>query len=105
MEKLRLFDIPYLQQREYKLEDALVTKVNGSWKKVSTDEFIQTSEKLAYGLLALGITKGDTIACISTNNRHEWNFLDMAVQMSGSVLVPMYPTISDNDYRFIFNDA
>jgi long-chain acyl-CoA synthetase len=105
MEQLRLFDIPYLQQRDYKLEDALVTKVNGSWKKVSTDEFIQTSEKLAHGLLALGINKGDTIACISTNNRHEWNFLDMAVQMSGGVLVPMYPTISDNDYRFIFNDA
>ena len=105
MEQLRIFDIPYLQLREYKKEDALATRVNGVWQKISTEEFIQTSEKLAYGLLALGINKGDTIASISTNNRHEWNFLDIAIQMTGAVHVPMYPTISDNDYRFIFNDA
>jgi long-chain acyl-CoA synthetase len=105
MEDLRIFDIPYLQMKQYKKVDALATKVNGTWKKISTDELIQTSEKLAYGLLALGVTKGDTIASISNNNRHEWNFLDMAIQMVGAVHVPMYPTISDGDYKYIFTDA
>jgi long-chain acyl-CoA synthetase len=105
MENLRLFDIPYLQLQKYPKEDALATKINGEWQKISTQELISSSEKLAYGLLALGVGKGDTIASISTNNRHEWNFLDMAIQMVGAVHVPMYPTISDNDYRFIFNDA
>jgi len=105
MEQLRIFDIPYLQLKQFKKEDALATKVKGEWVKISTEQFIQTSEKMAYGLLSLGIAKGDTIASISTNNRHEWNYLDMAIQMVGAVHVPMYPTISDNDYRFIFGDA
>lgn len=105
MEQLRIFDIPYMQMRLYKKTDALATKVNGTWKKVSTDEFIQSSEKLAYGFFALGINKGDTIATISTNNRYEWNFVDIGIQLTGAVHVPMYPTISDADYKFIFNDA
>jgi long-chain acyl-CoA synthetase len=105
MEQLRIFDIPYLQLKQFRKEDALATKVNGEWQKISTEQFIEASEKMAYGLLALGVTKGDTIASISTNNRHEWNFLDMGIQMVGAVHVPMYPTISDSDYKFIFGDA
>jgi long-chain acyl-CoA synthetase len=105
MEQLRIFDIPYLQLSKYRKEDALATKVKGEWIKISTEQFIEASEKMAYGLLALGIGKGDTIASICNNNRYEWNYLDMAIQMVGAVHVPMYPTISDTDYHFIFTDA
>jgi len=55
-------------------------------------------------LLALGINKGDKIASVS-NNRYEWNFLDMGMLQIGVVHVPLYPTISETDYKFILNDA
>jgi long-chain acyl-CoA synthetase len=105
MEPTRIFDIPYWQHEKYPKPDALVTKVNGTWKPVSSEEFLKTAEKMSYGFLALGITKGDTIASISTNNRCEFNYIDQGMLQIGVMHVPMYPTISDSDYNYILNDA
>ncbi len=105
MDSLRIFDIPYLQKEKYPKEDCIASKVNGSWLKISTEKFISTAETLAYGFLDAGINKGDGIATICSNNRIEWNFVDLAILMIGAVHVPIYPTISDGDYKFIFNDA
>jgi len=105
MDSMRIFDIPYLQKEKFPKEDCIASKVNGAWLKISTDQFISTSENLAYGFINAGINKGDKIASISSNNRIEWNFLDMAILMTGAVHLPIYPTISDDDYKFIFNDA
>jgi len=105
MEQLRIFDIPYLQKQKFPKTDALVSKVNGTWKTISTDELISTSLKVAYGLMAMGVNKGDVIATICTNNRYEWNFVDQAMLQLGAIHVPIYPTISDGEYKFIFNDA
>ena len=79
--------------------------MNGAWLKISTDQFITIAENLAYGFINAGINKGDKIASICSNNRIEWNFADMAILMTGAVHVPIYPTISDDEYKFIFNDA
>jgi len=81
-----------------------VKKENGKWIPTSTKSFIEQSEELASGLLALGLQREDKIAILS-NNRPEWNICDMAVQMSGCVLIPVYPTISEKDLTFIFNDS
>ncbi|HTA83884.1 MAG TPA: long-chain fatty acid--CoA ligase [Bacteroidia bacterium] len=105
MEPTRIFDIPYWQHEKFPKPDALVTKVNGTWKPVSTEEFLKIAEKMSYGFLALGITKGDTIASISTNNRCEFNYIDQGMLQIGVMHVPMYPTISDSDYNYILNDA
>jgi len=105
MDSMRIFDIPYLQKEKFPKEDCIASKVNGAWLKISTDQFISTSENLAYGFINAGINKGDKIASISSNNRIEWNFLDMAILMTGAVHLPIYPTISDDEYKFIFNDA
>ena len=105
MDSMRIFDIPYLQKEKFPKEDCIASKVNGSWLKISTQEFILTAENLAYGFLDAGIKKGDAIATICSNNRIEWNFVDLAILMIGAVHVPIYPTISDSDYTFIFNDA
>jgi long-chain acyl-CoA synthetase len=104
-EPTRLFDIPYWQHEKYPKSDALVNKVKGEWIPVGTEEFLDNSEKMSYGLLALGLNKGDAVASISTNNRHEWNYLDIGMQQIGVMHVPVYPTISDADYEFIFKDA
>src|ERR1051326_1213923 len=101
---MRLFDILYQFHEKYSKADALSKKENGKWISYSTKDFIDYSENLAYGLLALGVQHEDKIAILA-NNRPEWNFTDMAVQMSGCVLIPIYPTISEHDLEFILKDA
>jgi len=85
-------------------EDALAGKDDGKWKKYSTQEWIDSSRHVSYGLLKLGVEKGDKIASI-TFNRPEWNFLDMGVQQIGAIHIPIYPTISDKDYAYILEHA
>ncbi|HPR61653.1 MAG TPA: long-chain fatty acid--CoA ligase, partial [Prolixibacteraceae bacterium] len=55
---------------------------------------------VSLGLLALGIKKGDEVATVSTN-RPEWNFFDLGLAQIGAVHVPIYPTISIEDYKYI----
>jgi long-chain acyl-CoA synthetase len=100
----RLFDIPGYQLENYPKNDCLTAKVNGVWTKYSTKELVEMSNMMSRGLLALGVKPGDKIAMIS-NNRPEWNITDIAVLQAGAIDVPVYPTITPADYKFIFNDA
>lgn len=102
--KTRLFDFIYHQQAKYPQPDCLASKVNGSWKKLSTAEVIDKSNAFSRGLLALGVKPGDKIALIS-NNRFEWNIADIGILQIGAIGVPVYPTISEREYAYIFNDA
>jgi long-chain acyl-CoA synthetase len=100
----RLFDIPYHQLKNYPNSNMFVTKTNGNWIGMKTADFVEKANLLSRGLISLGINAGDRVA-VSSNNRVEWNLFDIAVQQTGAVLVPLYPNISENDYRFILNDA
>lgn len=101
----RIFDLlPHYASSFKPKEDALACKEDGVWKKYSIGHYIQMADNITSGLLALGIQKGDKIATI-TNNRPEWNFLDMAIMQAGAIHVPVYPTISQADYQYIFNHA
>src|ERR1043165_1635317 len=105
MEELkRLFDIPYYQQKAYPKDDALCGKVDGTYKKYSIRECIEMMNKVSHAFLNLPLKKDDKIAIIS-NNRPEWNFVDYGAMQAGIVNVPVYPTISEEDYIYIFNDA
>lgn len=100
----RVFDIiPQLLQK-YNKPNALGAKENGKWHTYSTQQFADNVNNLSYGLLGLGVEREDKIAIIA-NNRPEWNFADFAIQQSGAVSVPIYPTISETDLNFILNDA
>jgi long-chain acyl-CoA synthetase len=100
----RVFDLIKENVAKDNKPDALVSKVNGEWIKYSGIEFEQIANQISNGLIKLGIKKDDKIALISPN-RPEWNFIDLGVQQLGAVLVPMYPTITVDDYKFIFKDA
>ncbi len=100
----RIFDLLDYQAINYPKSDALASKKESVWIPISTQEFQAEADWVSNGLLALGIKSGDKIATIS-NNRPEWNFVDFGILQIGAVHVPIYPTISDNDYRFILNDA
>ena len=104
MEPKRIFDLHYHQINNYPKEDALAAKINGQWVKTSTESFHKQAEEVASGLLALGLQAGDKIALIS-NNRPEWHILDLGILFAGMISVPLYPTITAEDYSFIMNDA
>jgi long-chain acyl-CoA synthetase len=101
----RLFDFPYYQLKQYNLEDALVTKYNGVWKSTSSKEYIEQINKISRGLLRLGVKPNDKIALISSNNRTEWNIMDIGIMHLGAQDVPIYPTISEEDYAYVLNHS
>ncbi|MBN2813960.1 MAG: long-chain fatty acid--CoA ligase [Bacteroidales bacterium] len=85
-------------------DDMLCSKEKGQWIKYSVREYLEQVEYTSYGLLNLGLGKGDLVATIS-NNRPEWNIMDMALAQCGIVHVPVYPTISEDDYNYILNNC
>jgi len=110
-EPTRLFDCLAHQMSKFPKEDMLAAKEDGVWKKYSTQAVQDQVMQLTAGLLALGVSghdmtteNRDKIAIIS-NNRPEWLVADMAVQQSGAILVPIYPTTNPLEIEFIFNDA
>lgn len=101
------FRVPDLLKRYkelYNKEDALACKINGQWRKYHIDEYISIVNDISFALIHQGIKAGDKVAIVSPN-RPEWNFIDMGVAQIGAVSVPIYPTISEADYKYIMNDA
>ncbi len=108
MEVTRLFDYLTLMAAERPSQPFLSSKVteNGTkhWKSYSFKEVAEICDKVSQALLDLGIRKDDKVALCATN-RPEWNFIDIGCQQIGAILIPLYPTASTNDFRFICNDA
>ncbi len=100
----RLFDLIPNQLEKFPKPDCLSCKVNGQWVKYSTQQFKEYADNISYGLLASGLNKGDTVGLIS-NNRPEWNFVDMGTLQTGIISVPVYPTVSAGDLKYILNHA
>ncbi|PQJ78685.1 AMP-dependent synthetase/ligase [Polaribacter porphyrae] len=101
----RLFDFPYYQLETYNLKNAFSTKYNGKWESISTQEYIDKANQLSRGLLKLGLKPNDKVAIISTTNRTEWNVCDIGVLQTGAQTVPIYPTISKEDYQYVLNHS
>jgi len=100
----RLFDIIEHQLNTHPKEIALAGKVNGEWVTINSTSLKTQADEVSYGLLSLGIRKDDKVAIIS-NNRPEWNMVDIGVQQTGAVLVPIYSTISIPEFQFILSDS
>ena len=101
----RLFDFPYYQLETYNLKNAFSTKYNGVWETLSTQQYVDKANQLSRGLLKLGLNPNDKVAIISTNNRNEWNICDIGVLQTGAQTVPIYPTISKEDYQYVINHS
>jgi long-chain acyl-CoA synthetase len=105
MEVTRIFDLlPYHEATFKPKEDVVASKENGDWAKYSIKQYREIVDNISYGFLALGVQPGDKIAQISLN-RAEWNFVDMAILQVGAIHVPIYPTISESDYKYILSHA
>ncbi|ANQ50672.1 long-chain fatty acid--CoA ligase [Flammeovirga sp. MY04] len=105
MELKRVFDFIDQQKSLYGgLEVCFANKVNEEWVTYSTEKTSNILYQLGSGLLRYGLKKGDKVAIVS-ENRPEWNFVDLACAQIGVTVVPIYPTITEDDYLYIFNHA
>ncbi|MBD63528.1 MAG: long-chain fatty acid--CoA ligase [Gammaproteobacteria bacterium] len=100
----RLFD--FLEyQLENPLDKSINTKYNGKWESLSTNHFYEKVQIISRKLIEIGVKKGDKIALISTQNRTEWCIADNSVLQIGAVTVPIYPTISKNEFQYVLNHS
>jgi len=106
----RLFDCIDIQ-KQGKKEDFLSVKVSGAWKLYSTDEVHEKIYQLAAALLETGISAGDgttegrdKVGLIS-NSRPEWLIIDLAVQLTGAILVPLYPNTNLKEIEQILQEV
>jgi long-chain acyl-CoA synthetase len=104
MELTRLFDLIPYQISKYDKKVALARKENGAWITYSSRDLKEIVDNLSLAFLNVGLVAGDKVAIIS-ENRPEWNFVDLALQQIGAISVPMYPTITADDYAYIFDHA
>jgi len=100
----RVFEVLEHQLKNYPREDVLGAKIDGKWITHSTQDFIRIANNISYGLLELGFKKGDRILTAS-NNRPEWNFMDMGMMQIGVIHVPIYPTLSEDETKFIMEHS
>ena len=100
----RTFDILSNAEEKYNYDEALAVKRYGKWETFSTKEYRENVDLVSLGLLALGLNKNDKVAIV-TNNRPEWNFLEMGIAQIGCIQVTIYPTISDKEYRHILSHS
>lgn len=100
----RLFDVPTYQLKNFPNASMFVTKTDGKWIPMTTEEFVALTNQISKGLVELGVSIGERVALVSPN-RVEWNIMDIAIQQVGAIVVPVYPNISEHDYVYIFNDA
>lgn len=105
MEITRIFEILlHYEERHPEQKVALSCKRDGKWIAYSPKEYLETAQTLSYALIHKGIQIGDKVGVISTN-RPEWSITQMAVTQIGAILVPIYPTISAEDYHYILNHS
>ena len=100
----RIFELAEYTRQKFNKPDVLAGKEDGVWRSYSADEYVSITDTIGYGLLNLGVNKGDKISIISPN-RPEWSLADMGINKIGAVNVPIYPNITTADYEYILNDA
>ena len=101
----RLFDFPRYQLAN-KPQDVMMTMPNyGNRVTYSTAQFVDEMDAVSRGLIAMGLQAEEKVALISHNNRCEWNIMDHAIMQAGAIDIPIYPTMTEEDYKYILNHS
>ncbi|TDR76705.1 AMP-dependent synthetase/ligase [Paludibacterium purpuratum] len=104
MTQTRAFDFLRQQLDQFPRKDCLGGKNGKSWTVLSTAEAVKTVDLLSLGLIGQGIAQGDRVA-IAAENCLEWALVDLALQQIGAISVPLYPTCTLEDARYILAHA
>ncbi|MDY5968813.1 MAG: long-chain fatty acid--CoA ligase [Bacteroidales bacterium] len=100
----RTFDLLDHLVLNFPKDDILAGKSGGEWVKYSSQDYYKFSHFMAYGFIEMGLQPGDRVVTLS-QNCPEWNFVDMALSMVGAIHVPVYPTLSTENYLFILQHS
>jgi long-chain acyl-CoA synthetase len=103
-EPATLVDVFTRVVRDHNRSDALNYKRDGRWVPVSSDEMLAQANNIAAGLHAIGIRRGDRVALLS-ESRVEWTLTDAGCIFGGVIDVPIYPTLTPPQVRYILNDS
>ena len=90
--------------RKHKRPDTLNYKSDGRWVPISSDEMLERATNIAAGLHAIGVKPGDRVALLS-ESRAEWTLTDAGSIFAGTIDVPIYPTLTPPQVRYILNDS
>src|SRR5690606_14086927 len=101
----RLFDFPQYQLEKFNLKTTFATKYQDKWEIVSSQQYVDRANQLSRGLIRLGVQPNDKIAIIAHNNSADWHIADIGILQTGAQNVPIYPTISAEDYAYILNHS
>ena len=97
MTPTRIFDLLDRFITKFPEHNVFSEKVDGKWSFYTSEQYHQLAHQFAYGLLEMGFKKGDKIVTV-TNNRPQWNFVDMGMSMAGVVHVPVYTSMNSEEY-------
>lgn len=104
MTPTRTFDLLERFIKLFPKHNVLSEKIDGNWIFYSSEQYNEIAHNFACGLLTLGFKKGDKIVTI-TNNRPQWNFVDMGMSLAGVVHVPVYTSMNSEEYRYILDHS
>ena len=103
-EPATLVDVFLDVARRHKRPDTLNYKRGDSWIPISSDELLARAKAIAAGLHAIGVQRGDRVALLS-ESRVEWTLTDASSIFAGAIDVPIYPTLTPPQVRYILNDS
>lgn len=104
MEITRVFDILDKLKTYAPKKDILNVKENKQWVSYSVDDLIHNSNYVSAALLHLGLKSNDIVA-IMAGNSAQWNFVDYGSQQVAMPTAPIFPTISNDDLKYILNHS
>jgi long-chain acyl-CoA synthetase len=99
-----LIDVFTRAVRNHNRPDALNYKSGGRWVPVSSGEMLARAKHIAAGLHAIGIRHGDRVALLA-DSRVEWTLTDAGCLFAGAIDVPIYPTLTPPQVRYILRDS
>ena len=101
----RVFDLlpRYVEKFGWK-DNLFAGKEKGEWIKYDGKAFCAMTDAISRGFIKLGVGKGDRVALVA-NNSPQWNMVDFAIQQVGAITIPIYSTISHDDYAYILKHS
>ena len=100
----RTFDFLERSLRLFPGKNVLAEKTGSRWTFTTSEQYHEQAHQFACGLLSMGFRRGSKIVTI-THNRPQWNVADMGMAMAGMIHVPVYTSMTREEYRHIISHS
>ena len=90
--------------KKYGTRIAIEKKLKGKWESASWEDYYKRAAYIGLALYDMGLKKGDRVSLLS-ENRLEWLYTDMGVLGAGGCIVPIYPTLIDEEVEYIVSHS